>query len=198
MQSGLGVTACGSSAVRFFNHQLLNHNKNMEAYDQTEYEHAGHTIRIQWHFDQDTGAPWEEHDGHGPVSDWTRRDRLPGERLLHSDHGSKRFYDYAEAIKIAKRDGWDAKPYKTDTKGEQAARAVEADFQWLRSWCNDGWHWCGYTVEIDGMKYDESLWGIDSDSQAEFEKEAVQTAKDWLDTELAESFDAACRDLVTA
>lgn len=169
----------------------------MNAYDTKTVEHNGHTITLNWHFDEDTGPPWKEHDGHGPVSDWTRRDKRPGEKVLCSDRGSVRFYDYAEAIKIAKRDGWDAPPYKTGTKGEQAARAVERDFEYLKRWCNDGWHWCGYTIEIEGTDYSESLWGIDSDSQDEFEAEAIEAAKEWLDRELIESHDAACRDLVT-
>lgn len=163
----------------------------------TTLEHNGYTITIEWLRDDDTRAPWEEHDGHGPVSEWTSRDKNPSERVLCSDRNSYRYYDYAEAIKIAKRDGWDAKPYKTGTKGQQAARAVEADFEYLRRWCNDDWFWCGYTVEVDGTNYHESLWGIDSDSQAEFESEALEAAKSWLDNELAESHDAACRDVVT-
>jgi hypothetical protein len=40
------------------------------------------------------------------VSDWERRDKRPGEWVLNTDHGSKRFYDAQEANKIAKRDGW--------------------------------------------------------------------------------------------
>ncbi|SDG92045.1 hypothetical protein SAMN05216466_10657 [Paraburkholderia phenazinium] len=63
-------------------------------------------FRLNVHDDVDMGAPWEEHDGHGPVSDWTTRDKHPGEWQLSSDHGSKRFYDAAEANAIAKRDGW--------------------------------------------------------------------------------------------
>lgn len=119
--------------------------------------------------DDDMGEPWKEHDGHGPVSDWTSRDKAPGERVLYEDRGSKRYYDWQEAIKIAKRDGWDAKPYKTGTKGQQAARAVEADFQRLRAWCQDDWCWVGVRLSVSkgGVtldKYAASLWGIESDS----------------------------------
>lgn len=170
----------------------------MNSYDKTEYPHAGHAVKIEWHYDDSSREPWKECDGHGPVSDWTQRDKKPGERELCRDRKSKRFYDYGEAIKIAKRDGWDAEPYKTGSKGEQAVRAVEANFKYLKRWCDGDWHWCGYIVTIDGMDYDESLWGIESDSQAEMEKEAIQTAKDWLDNEPTESHDAACRDCVTA
>ncbi|MBJ9659035.1 hypothetical protein [Burkholderia gladioli] len=68
----------------------------------------GHTYRFRVNVenDDDKGAPWDEEDGHGPVSDWTTRDKRPGEWVISSDHGSKRFYDVAEANRIAKREGW--------------------------------------------------------------------------------------------
>jgi hypothetical protein len=154
--------------------------------------HKGITITVKWYYDIDGGEPWDNSDGHGPVSEWTRREKLPSERVLSSDHGSCRYYDFQEAVRIAKRDGWDAKPFNTGTKGEQAARAVEADFQHLKAWCNDEWHYAGYTVEIDGYDYDESLWGIESDSMDEYTKTAISDAIEWLNKELAES--AACSD----
>jgi hypothetical protein len=163
----------------------------------TAITHKGFRIILNWHYDPDMGPPWKEHDGHGPVSDWTTRDKRPGERVLCSDRSSHRFYDYAAAIEEAKRDKWDAPPYKTGTKGEQAARAVERDFQYLRDWCNDKWHWAGYTIKIEGQAYDESLWGIDSPSMDEFETEAIDGAKEWLDRELIESHRAACADIAT-
>ena len=45
-------------------------------------ERDGFTLRARIEHDSDTGAPWEEHDGHGPVSDWEVRDKLPGELIL--------------------------------------------------------------------------------------------------------------------
>lgn len=113
------------------------------------------------------GPPWKEHDGHGPVSDWTRRSKLPGERVLCDDRGFRRYYDWQEAVKIARRDGWDAPPFGVGTAGERAVRAAESDFQHLRGWCNDTWHWVGVVlsvskagIELDG--YAASLWGIDA------------------------------------
>ena len=55
--------------------------------------------------DEFHGLPWEENDGHGIVSEWTSRDKRAGELVLNSNRGSKRFYDYAGTLKIAKRDG---------------------------------------------------------------------------------------------
>lgn len=68
---------------------------------------GGHAFAFKTEPDDSTGAPWEEHDGHGPVTGWERRNKAPGELILNEDrHGRKRFYDFAAACKIARRDGW--------------------------------------------------------------------------------------------
>jgi hypothetical protein len=79
---------------------------NLFLYDDSTFEHEGFTFKVNFPYDTDTGMPWENCDGHGVVSDWTRRDKRPGEVELCSDRGSKRFYDVQESTKIAKRDGW--------------------------------------------------------------------------------------------
>lgn len=38
----------------------------------------GHTLKIEVERDDDMGPPWAEHDGHGPVSEWERRDKRRG------------------------------------------------------------------------------------------------------------------------
>ncbi|CAN7776744.1 hypothetical protein [Caballeronia sp. LjRoot31] len=63
-------------------------------------------FRVNVQFDEHMGEPWKEHDGHGPVSDWTTRDKGPGEWVLANDGSHKRYYDAAEANLLAKRDGW--------------------------------------------------------------------------------------------
>lgn len=138
----------------------------------------GYKAGIRIERDDDMGAPWEERDGHGPVSEWTTRDKLPGERVLCTDRAHKRYYDWAEAIKIAKREGWDAEPYG-GTKGQKAERAVAADFEHLRAWCNDEWYWVGYVVKVYDERGNEigedSLWGIDDEEYAV--SEALESAK---------------------
>lgn len=145
----------------------------------------GFTLTARIEPDEGHGAPWIEEDGHGPVSDWTRRAKRPGERVLCEDRGSRRYYDYAEAIAIAKRDGWDAEPIGTGTPGEKAARAVEADFKRLRSWCNDGWTYVGVVVAVgrNGIVLDAnaaSLWGIESDCRDYLLEVADQLAEEAL------------------
>jgi hypothetical protein len=171
----------------------------MDHYDETTRTHNGITITVRWYYDTDMGAPWKEHDGHGDVSEWTERDKAPGELVLKSDRYRKLYYDFAGAVRKAREEGWDAEPFNKgqETKGEQAEKAARADFEYLRAWCNDEWHWCGYTVKIDGYDYDESLWGIESTEQDQVEEGAFADAIKWLENEQREEVDAACRDVVT-
>jgi len=135
-----------------------------------EYEREGFTIKARTEYDDDSTPPWKRADGHGPVSEWTDRRKGPGERVLCSDRSSRRYYDFAEAIAIAKRDGWGS-PDGKGTKAQRAAAAVESDFNFLRTWCNDDWHYVGVilSVEKNGVELDRnaaSVWGVeDNDSQ---------------------------------
>ncbi len=141
----------------------------MTLHDGDNFEHEGLTFTFRTERDEDTGAPWDEHDGHGPVSDWTSRDKYPGELVLSSDrHGVKRYYDFAAAVAMAKRDGWNAPPYDIpgETRGQRAARAAMADYNRLRRWCSDQWEWIGVIVTCEDLPGapSESLWGIESDA----------------------------------
>ena len=135
-------------------------------------------------YDCDIGAPWGEHDGHGPVTEWTTRPKGPGERVLAEDRGSYRYYDYAEACRIAKRDGWSTTGIrKRQAAGEVftpkqiAAEAAAADFNYLRGWCNDEWCWAGVVVTSEDDETD-SLWGIESDAFGYHETVAQELAEE--------------------
>lgn len=146
----------------------------------------GLTIIARIERDDSSDAPWDREDGHGPVSKWTTRDKQPGERVLHSDRGSHRYYDFAEAVKIAKRDGWDCAPYGQGTPGERAARAAERDFENLKAWCNDEWHYVGIvlSVECDGITLDyhaASLWGIECNYPGSDNLYLTEVANELLD-----------------
>jgi len=143
--------------------------------DSHEQEHEGYKIRVAIHHDTDMGAPWEEHDGHGIVSEWTSRDKEPGEMVLCSDRHSRRYYDFKATLEVAKRDGWglgDESKAKLamklghkPTAKEIRTEAVQHDFEYCRGWCNDEWVWLGYTTEIetpDGETLDgDSCWGFE-------------------------------------
>lgn len=169
----------------------------LEAFKTETEQYQGHEITIEWHYDQDCEPPWEHEDGHGEIRISRYNDKRPGERELWSDRGSYWFYDWQGAIKLAKKDGWDAPPYKTGTKGQQAERAVQADYDYLRRYCRDDWWWCGYVLKIDGTEID-SLWGIDSDSMDVFEAEQFKYAKAQIDNEAKEREWAENHEIATA
>lgn len=133
-------------------------------------EHGGYSFRVEHVADNDHGAPWLNEDGHGVISDWTTRDKSPGELVLNSDRSSKRFYDFAETCRIALRDGWGARDAEPGmSKRQIAALAAREDYERMRAWCNDEWHYVGVVVtllDIEGNETDavQSLWGIESDA----------------------------------
>lgn len=130
-------------------------------------------------YDDTSDAPWECCDGHGPVSDWRSKDsKAPGEMVLCEDHRKVRFYDFAAAVRLARKDGWDTPPYKTGKPGERAARSAMADYILLRGWCQGEWHYIGVIVECDGKH--ASLWGIESCANAYLKETARELAGDLL------------------
>ena len=116
--------------------------------DYIDAEVDGFDIRARIEIDTDVQSPWEDEDGHGPVSEWVARKKRPYERLLIKDGNSARYYDYADAIRIAKKENWDAPPYGEGTKAEQARRAVDRDFEVTKAWFNNEWHWCSVILSI--------------------------------------------------
>lgn len=143
----------------------------LAALELTAFNYEGMTFHVEI-MDDDCGPPWDDWDFHGPVSDWTQRDKKAGEWVLCEDRGSKRYYDFAEAMKMAKKDGWDAEPYGVGTKGEQALRAVKADFEYLRRWCNYTWKYVTLHVILLGeedeygyadVEYEDYLHGVEYD-----------------------------------
>lgn len=149
-----------------------------DCYETRDVEQNGKIYRVEFIFDPDLGAPWEEHDGHGIVSDWENRDKKPGEVVIASDRGWKRFYDVAETTRTAKRDGWGVSDTDTSkmTPAQITQLAVQRDMERMRGWCNGDWHWCGVSVFPLTEAGDElrsetaSLWGVDSDAYDYFEE----------------------------
>lgn len=118
---------------------------------------------IEWIYDTGCDAPWERSDCHGVVSDWENRTtKRPGELILSTHRGYCRFYDVQASMRLA-REVWGF-----DT-GEQAAAAVRLDYDYLRRWCDNQWHYCGILVtrvcDCCGgkSKFSDSLWGIEDD-----------------------------------
>jgi hypothetical protein len=150
-------------------------------YNGDTFDIDGISFRVSFPPDDTYRIPWEESDGHGPVSEWTRRNKRPGELILSSDRNSRRYYDFAEACKIALRDGWGAKGDDGLTGKQKAAFAARADYEYLRRWCNDQWYSVGVIVTMldddgDALPYEDSVWGIESDCHEYLEETARELA----------------------
>jgi hypothetical protein len=183
--------------------------KRSRLFDDDTFEVRGYRFRVRFPPDEDHGAPWEDYDGHGIVSDWTTRSKRAGERVLSEDHNSKRYYDVAASIKIAKKDQWgpihcaicdksDHGPYDqqygphakdhnftAEPAGITAARAVERDYEFLRGWCNDEWHYCGVVVTLieeddEDSEEEESVWGIEDNADEYLTATAYELADEIL------------------
>jgi len=133
-----------------------------------EFEGWKATARI--YYDDDLTPPWERDCGHGPVSEWTTRAIKAGERILSQDGPSRRYYDFAEACKIARADGWGIKEGRKlrERVNAYAARCAEHDFSVLQAWCKDDWFYVGVavTIEYKGVsltgQYDHALWSVEA------------------------------------
>ena len=190
----------------------------------------GHTFRVEIEHDQHAEAPWVQNDCHGPVREVRTNhtgytSKRPGERLLErafsyrASHGYA--YDWAEAMRIARRDGWGIpqaeieawtqRSGRAPTPGLIAQAAVQRDFDYLRRWLTDDWHYVGVIVRLlddEGDSIEESsLWGIESDARDYIDEVARENAEDILyrlkldpksvATEAAETAYWAARGVIT-
>lgn len=150
-----------------------------DSYRTETRESGAMSFRVEWCYDMDADAPWDREDGHGPVSNWTSDPKAPGQMVLCTDRRMKLYYNFAEAVKMARRDGWDTKPYGTRKPGERAHAAVMADYNYLRQWCDQQWWYCGIVVTLldaDGESdVNASLWGIEDGlpSMSEYHEEMI-------------------------
>jgi hypothetical protein len=138
--------------------------KRRHLYDGDLVTVHGYAFRVRFEHDDQAGEPWKECDGHGIVSDWTSREKRPGERVLAQDRSHKRYYDIEATIKLATQNGWGPHELREgETPGQRTARAVDEDFEYLRQWCADEWEYLCVSVTYD--EDDEvrtSLFGVES------------------------------------
>jgi hypothetical protein len=140
-----------------------------DTFDTDTIEANGRRYRVEYCYDQDHEAPWDDGDGRGIVSKWTTRDKAPGESVLTTDRHSLRYYDVKATLRKAKAEGWGASggPRAGESTRAQLARAVDEDFEFCRSWCADEWHYAGVVVTLldergKATDYTESLWGVET------------------------------------
>jgi hypothetical protein len=94
---------------------LLLGNVIMDTFHTETIEHNGKSYLVEYIYDGDMGAPWEDCDGHGNVTrvsinrETGNIDKRPGQVVLYRGNSPRDYsylYDYADALKTAKRDGW--------------------------------------------------------------------------------------------
>lgn len=173
------------------------------------FKHKGLHFSVETEHDTDMGPPWEEHDGHGVVSEWTTRPKRAGERVLCEDFWTRRrYYDIQASMAIAKRDGWGINPERRAkleamkggalSPGEIAALAVAADFDRLRAWCDDRWDWCVVVVTLldtDGEPTWERayLGGVESDSDDDYIMECAEDMAEEIISRIGKEADIITR-----
>ena len=105
--------------------------------------------------DFDAGPPWKEADGHIEIFErrpnpyttpHVRFNKAPSERILYVDNRTAWVYDFADAVKKARREGWAADAHDLEafnggeiTRGTIAVRAVEADADRMRQYLAGVW-----------------------------------------------------------
>ena len=135
-------------------------------------EHCGVVVKIEYFYDQDAGKPWENSDCHGVIrsaySYYGKPEKKPGEVLIPCDRGNYWIYDWQESTRIAKRDGWGvSNPPAGLTQKQITALAVKADFDYLRGWLNDDWHYVGVVCTVldangEDTNDSDSCWGFET------------------------------------
>lgn len=147
-----------------------------DAYDCAEFTYRGRRWKARLRYDDAMGPPWKEHDGHGPVSEYESRSKKPGELIVcTSVSGRNRFYDFQTAVNMARTEWGCADP----------AKAAREDFERMRAWCNDEWHWVGVIVcrtdkHGNELEPSDSLWGIESDADEYLSETAYELVRNIL------------------
>lgn len=134
------------------------------------FEVDGNTFKVTFPYDEFFRTPWEEDDGHGPVREagrigyHGRPHKAPGEMLL-GDHW---VYDFAEACKIARRDGWGTLP------GDLVTRQ-DADGLWHASVATS-WRYRGPELEATNVDVNAAIRAVYDAYRATFPSERAYAA----------------------
>lgn len=133
----------------------------------SDIEYKGYIFKVTHVQDDTSMAPWEASDGHGPVREVYAPNGLrdanikrPGERVLFRSRGHYLLYDWKAAAEQARKDGWSTEPHEDP---HPLQRALQADFDYLKGWCDEVWTYIGVTVTLeDDPTFTDSLWGVES------------------------------------
>ena len=171
---GVGVIVCASEAkasdhVVFLGAVMSSHRFDGDV-DSVIYQ--GRKIKIKWGHDACHGAPWEENDCYGIVKGWQRSDKAPGEVILCSDRGDKLIYDYAGSVANWKKQGM---------CGQEADKYASQSVKRLKEYLLDNWSYAMARVTIEGLEYEQTMGGIESDNAADYIADLVCEAKSAID-----------------
>lgn len=132
--------------------------------------------------DYDMGFPWQDSAGHGAVREAAAprysnhrgaTGKHPGEACLHNTGRTVWLYDFQEAVKTARADGWGSAGCRPGmTAGQTAAQAAKDGMEYCRDWLK-GARWYVFAqvwaLDAQGGKIGESnaMGGIESGDSAQ-------------------------------
>jgi hypothetical protein len=125
----------------------------MDAIESRTINLGEYAYKLELYTDYDAGYPWDNMELLGEVSEWTSAKKAPGQKTLNYDNPAYRYYDFQAAMVKAK---------KEFANSEDAVKAVEFEFGYLKDWCDDKWQYVGAMVTNLANQKSSSLWGIDS------------------------------------
>jgi hypothetical protein len=153
-----------------------------DSYHTEIYTHkSGKKYHVELYYDHDMGPPQDEGDGYGVTErlDWNPTDeeqleqhlcdyepeieeetRLRLMRQLSSENwgSSALYYDVLSSLHKAREEGWGAgaewkAANPNATKEEELMYVVNKDFDHLKGWYDDDWHWV--TVSVAPLNEDD-------------------------------------------
>jgi hypothetical protein len=153
-----------------------------DSYHTEIYTHkSGKKYHVELYYDHDMGAPQDEGDGYGVTErlGWNPTDEEQLEqhlldyepeieeetrlrlmrKLSRADWGSSGlYYDVLSSLHKARTDGWGAgaewkAANPNATKEEELMYVVDKDFDHLKGWYDDDWHWV--TVSVAPLNEDD-------------------------------------------
>lgn len=162
---------------------------------------GGYWYTVEIRHDDMRGPPDREYDGHGVTVEYRAvrdmdldRDAREGCYWDLGDRGGDWRYDVRASLARALAEGWDAPPYRTGTKQEQAWRAIQADYEHLRGYYSEQWCYVGCIVTLyrghpdDARELSrESCWGFESTDVAHVTEQARQWLASMLRTARADA-----------
>lgn len=183
----------------------------LRPYETRVVEIDGVRVKIEFFYDEDSGPPWKEEDGHGPVRAVRKPhygpiQKRPGEVLISNWHDDAHYaYDVQAAQKLALKDGWGAEGETPDmTPGQKAAHTVQADIAFLRGYIMQDWYYVGVRVVVEEhgkevKAFEDSCWGFETykNYHEEAADEMARVLARRYAKELAERAEWAARDVVT-